>query len=228
MAIRTRSKLSDNEKMGIAVGGVAVLGGIAYEVLKNKGGSTGGAPLAPVNLQASGITSSGATVSATAASGQSVSSYTAYLNGAVCKTGLTSPSVTLIGLPANTPQCVQFTATNSKGTSPKSLPCNFRTLPTSGGGGGPAAPTLLRIDPLKITRTGATFNWTQPASSTPPIASTKFLSGSTVIATIAGLKMHAALTALTPNTAYTLAVANYDAAGHASAASNAISFRTLP
>ncbi|WP_136605763.1 lytic polysaccharide monooxygenase [Paenibacillus dokdonensis] len=99
-----------------------------------------------------------------------------------------------------------------------------------GGGGGnpadttaPTAPTGLAAS--NVSSTGASLSW---GASTDNVGVTgyKVYNGSTLVTTTGGSTLSYNVTGLTANTSYTFTVKAVDAAGNASAASNAVTFVT--
>ncbi|MEV6236261.1 proprotein convertase P-domain-containing protein [Lentzea sp. NPDC051838] len=87
----------------------------------------------------------------------------------------------------------------------------------------PTAPTGLRS--VGATSTGVSLEWTA-ASDNVGVTGYDVLSGSTVVASVAGTS--ASVSGLTPDTSYSFTVVARDAAGNVSKQSDAVSVRTQP
>lgn len=213
---RRRTTVSNQTAGLLVVGGV---GAAAAAVLLSRKKPVAGPPQPPTNLVVSGVTSSGATVSATGSAG--ATSYTAKLNGAVVRAGLATPMIALTGLAPSTAESVTFSATGPGGTSGDSAAKTFTTLAGSGAGA-PNAPTIKRsallATSVKVIITKAT--------SGPAATSFTIYNGTAVlVANVPATAAFAALSGLHPSTAYELHATAVNAAG-ASPSSNVIKFTT--
>jgi len=139
-------------------------------------------PAVPTGLVATGVSSSGATLSWTASTG--ASSYAVYANGTRVATP-TAPTAALTGLQPGTPYSLTVTATDAGGTSAVSTALPIITTPGS--------PSLrVKSYVATLTFTGDTAaggpTWSVLNNGTAVTGVTYAVSGSTVRATIRNLR----------------------------------------
>lgn len=190
------------------------------------------APSVPGTPVASGITSTGASLTWTAStdSGSGVAGYDVYRVQGSTSTLVASPTTASTVLSGLTPSTAysytvkakdvagNVSAASSAGTFTTADP-PVEVVPP----GTPGTPVAS-----SVTSTGATLTWTASAAGTYALTGYDVLrvsgSTSTVVGTATGTTF--ALTGLTAGTAYTYAIRAKDVAGNPSAASSAVTFTT--
>jgi endoglucanase len=196
-------------------------------------------PGAPGTLSASGVTTTGATLSwgAAKAGSNALAAYDVYTSaGSLVGTtaaGVTSFSLTGLDPVRTSPYGYYVTAVDSQGySSPPSNTATFITATdTSQGGGGPAVtpPTAPGTPTVSaVTATGATLTWTASTAGTNPVSGYQvFEVTPTPGALTTTSSLSVTLTGLHPGTAYSFDVAAADSLGNTSTASGTASFTTL-
>ncbi|MBB5872627.1 beta-glucosidase [Allocatelliglobosispora scoriae] len=180
-------------------------------------------PTAPGTPVASGITSSGATLTwAASTDNVGVTGYDVLNAANIVVTTASGTSVTLTGLSPATQYTLRARARDAAGnqSSPSSA-VTFTTLssvdtspPTT-----PGTPTATAI-----TATGATLTWTPSTDNVGVTGYDVLNAANAVVTTVSGPT--ATLTGLSPSTQYTLRARARDAAGNQSSASGAVTFTT--
>jgi endoglucanase len=197
------------------------------------------APGAPTTLTASGVSSTGATLSwGKAAPGTSaIAGYDVYTSAGtfVATTAPGTTSYTLTGLnPWRTsPYGYYVTAVDSQGFS--SAPSNTATFitgtDTSGNGGGTVTPPSAPGAPAAsaISATGATLTWTASTAGSNPVSGYEVFETAPTPGAVATTSTTGdTLAGLHPATSYSFDVEAVDSQGNTSAASAMVSFTTLP
>jgi len=181
------------------------------------------------NVQLSGITSSGATMTWTtsvAASSQVVyGTSTGYgSTSPVVATMATSHSVTLTGLAAGTTYDCAAVSTPSGGQAITSSNYSFATLASSSSG----TPVISNVQAVNVTATGATITWTTSvAASSEVVYGTNTPWGGLNEFSPAAVTLHSmTLSGLSPSTKYRFAVEGDNATG-SWAVSSIYSFTTI-
>lgn len=178
-------------------------------------------------MTATSITSSGATVTwTTNEASSSVVEYgttTSYGSTATGSSGVTSHSVALSGLAANTNYYYRVKSADAAGNTATSTGSSFTTLSAAD----TTPPTISGVSASSITSTGATVTWTtNEASSSVVEYGTTTSYGSTATGSSGVTSHNVALSGLTASKLYYYRVKSADAAGN-TATSAGSSFTTL-
>lgn len=179
------------------------------------------APSAPTNLVASNITTSGVTLSWTAASDNvGVTGYNVY-QGTTLKASVTTTSASITGLTAGTAYSFSVKAKDAAGNiSAASTTVNVTTT-AAGDTSAPSTPSNLTVS--NITQTGCTLTWTA-ATDNVGVTSYDIYQGTTLKTSVSTTS--ASITGLTAATTYSFSVKAKDAAGNTSVASTTLNVTT--
>ncbi|MEV6310037.1 fibronectin type III domain-containing protein [Streptomyces sp. NPDC051840] len=148
-----------------------------------------------------------------------VTAYTLY-QGTTNKGTVAAPNVsaTVSGYTAGQNYSITVTATNSVGESAKSSALTGKT------NAAPGAPTAVAVN--TVTSTGMNVTWTPPTGAQPAVTSHKVYDGTTLKATIPAGTNTAAITGLTPSTAYSITVAAVNSVGESTKSTPAVTGTT--
>ncbi len=191
------------------------------------------APTVPGTPVASSVTSTGATLTWTASTdaGSGLAAYDVYRVQGTTSTLVASPTTTtttLTGLTPATAYTYVVRARDAAGNvSAASSAVTFSTLEIPADTTAPTVPGTPTAS--GITTTGATLTWAASTDAGSGVAKYEVLrvSGSTQTLVASPTTTSVALTGLTADTSYSYVVRAVDAAGNTSAASSAVTFRTL-
>ncbi|AOW21185.1 M4 family metallopeptidase [Urechidicola croceus] len=187
-------------------------------------GSTGAdteAPSTPLNLVASSITETTATLSWNASTDNiGVTGYNVY-QGSTSIGTVTATSANITGLTVDTSYTFSVSAIDAAGN--ESNTSNSVTFTTSSGVDteAPSAPTSLTTS--AITETTATLSW-NASTDNVGVTSYNVYQGSTNIGSTTSTSSN--ITGLTASTSYSFTVTAVDAAGNESSSSNTVTFTT--
>ncbi|MBP1999621.1 chitinase [Paenibacillus shirakamiensis] len=182
------------------------------------------APSVPANLTSTAKTSTSVTLKWDASTDNvGVTGYDVY-QGSTLLTRVTGTTYTATGLTAQTAYTFTVKAADAAGniSAASSSLAVTTSAPATTDTQAPTAPTNPVVS--AITDKGATLTWT---ASTDNVGVTGYqiFQGTTSVATTTGTTFN--LTGLTANTSYTYTIKAKDAAGNVSAASSAVTFKTL-
>lgn len=185
-------------------------------------------PTAPVNLAASNVAATSATLSWGASSDNvGVTSYKIY-NGSTLLASTANGSAlsyNLTGLTANTSYTLTVRAFDAAGNqSALSNAVTFTTPAIPVDTAAPTAPTGLHVMG-SVTSSTVPLMW-NASTDNVGVTGYRVYNGSTLVTTVSGTTLSYNVTGLTANTSYTFTVRAIDAAGNVSADSNAISATT--
>jgi len=190
------------------------------------------APTAPGTPVASNVTATGATLTWTASTDDTgVVGYQVHRVQGTTSTLVASPtttSTTLTGLAAGTSYTYVVRARDAAGNvSAASDAVTFTTTEVPADDTPPTVPGTPVAS--SVTTTGATLTWTASTDAGSGVATYEVLRVQGTTSTLVGSPTTPTftLTGLTPDTSYSYAVRAVDAAGNTSAASTAVTFRTL-
>lgn len=216
----------------LAVWEIADTGNAFYNVidvnLNNGGGNQDTQPpSAPTGLRSTGATSSSISLAWNASTDNiGVTGYEVYQGSSrVATVSGSNLSHTITGLQAGASYTFTVKALDGAGNvSAASTPLTASTSDPVPDTQAPSAPVHLRA--AGLTSTSVSLAW-NAATDNVGVTGYEIYRGDALVTTVSGTALSYTVTGLTPDTAYSFTVKARDAAGNASAASNALEVKTL-